>query len=260
MLAVIVGLRAEHVAIDQNLEVLEQTELADGYLITQGSYNNKPVLTCRTGLGRDRVCAILPELLSKYPISAIVSARMARGVSHDLKVGDLAFCPKTALRVEGSPLAPKQESDMRLLEIAGFAAQKASIAHMVGDCQTVWPLPRPPIERKLLAQDPKLAVIDTDGYWVAESAFDHDLPYLSVRVSIGDGVQYLPEVAGWVGTKGNASPWTLIRRNLARPHRLPEFLQLGLAIRRSSRSLSQFFEHFFPEWETRPFPVADRQR
>jgi uridine phosphorylase len=51
MLAIFVGARAEHNATDRHIEILERSELNSGYVISSGTYADKPVLVCRTGLG-----------------------------------------------------------------------------------------------------------------------------------------------------------------------------------------------------------------
>jgi hypothetical protein len=260
MLAVITGLRAEQLAVDSHLEILDQSELPGSRLITHGTYNGKPVLTCRTGLGRDRTEGLLEELAGRYRVTAIVSARMARGINPRLRVGDLAFCPRTALRLEGESLSARQDSNLRLLEMAGLAATRARIEHVVGDCLTVWPLPEKPEPRSAFAAYDNLAVIDTDGYWLAEAALHHEIPYLSVRVSLGDGYQDVSRVVSWVGSRSFVSPWKVIRDNIGRPRRLRNFLRLGMAVRASSRSLACFFDHFLQQWDANPLLGSDRPR
>ena len=81
MLAIFVGARAEHNATDRHIEILERSELNSGYVISSGTYADKPVLVCRTGLGEERVKAIADEIIHEHPVSAILSPlrRPARG-------------------------------------------------------------------------------------------------------------------------------------------------------------------------------------
>jgi hypothetical protein len=81
MLAILVGARAEHNGADRHIEILERSELNSGYVISRGTFGDKPVLVCRTGLGEERVKGIADEIIHEHPVSAILSPlrRPARG-------------------------------------------------------------------------------------------------------------------------------------------------------------------------------------
>jgi nucleoside phosphorylase len=261
LLAVIVGVRAEHTAIDRHLEVLEERQLPGGYFVSQGTFNAKPVLTCRTGMGEERIKGVLDDLIHRHSISAIVSARFALPVPPEFRLGDLAFCTETVLLDDtGVVSSGAGQCDMRLLEIAGHAATKAGIQHRVGECLTRTPLRAGPLKREELAKRSNLVAVDTEGYWVAEAAFEHDIPFLSVRVSFADMYDMMPQVMDMLGDRTHVSAWGVMRHNITRPHRIPEFVRLVGSVRACCRSLHAFFGHFLEEWEQHALPGPERLR
>ncbi len=79
---------------------------------------------------------------------------------------------------------PSGEVDRRLLDLGGRAATAAGVPHVVGDCLTLAPLRPVPVNRELAGEAGNVVVVDTEGYWFAETAFEHQIPFLSVRVSL----------------------------------------------------------------------------
>jgi hypothetical protein len=261
LLAVIVGVRAEHIAVERHLEILDERELPGGYVVSQGTFNSRPVLTCRTGMGEQRVKGILDDILHQHAISALVSARIAVPVPADFKLGHLAFCPDTLLGGDEEMIAsPTGKCDIRLLEMAGHAATKAGIHHRVGECLTRTPMrPRRP-DRMEMGKRPNLVAVDTEGYWVAEAAFEHQIPFLSVRVSFAGMYDRIPEVLDMVGNRSYVSGWEMVKRNVMKPHRVPEFVKLVTSVRTCCRSLSRFFGTFLEEWDRHALPGPERIR
>ena len=261
MLAVIVGVRAEHIAVERHLEILEERELPGDCIVSQGTFNAKPVLTCRTGMGEERVKGVLDDIIHKNAISAIVSARIAVPVPRDFKLGHLAFCPDTLLRSDdGVITSPTGQSDMRLLQMAGHAATKAGIQHRAGDCLTRSRFSRELLDGEELGRRPNLVAVDTEGYWVAETAFEHQIAFLSVRVSFADMYDRIPEVLDMVGKRSYVSGWEMLKRNASQPHRIPEFVRLVRSVRTCARSLNKFFGRFLEQWEQHALPGPERLR
>jgi nucleoside phosphorylase len=257
MLAIFVGVRAEHNAAERHIDVLERRELDGGYIVSRGTFGDKPVLVCRTGLGEDRLKRIADEIIHEHPVTAIVSARMAAAVPEKLGVGDLVFCLRAMLRRSGEDFIrePSGEVDRRLLELGGRAATSAGIHHMVGDSLTFAPLKPVPVDRQAISSElGSVVVVDTDGYWIAETAFEHKIPFLSVRVSFGSVYDQMPEGLRMLGKRSYVSAWSIVRQNLAHPTRLPNFLRMVDAVRTSCKSLSRFFAAFLSEWEEHPLP------
>lgn len=262
MLAVFVAVRAEHEAVERRLEILDRVETAEGYIISRGSYREAPVVCCRTSLGEERVSGIVGRILDSHPVSAVVSVRICAGVPESLGVGQLVICPRLLLYRDGDDgiTGPSGEGDLRLLELAGKAATKAGIGHVVGECLTVAPLMPVPVNRAALAPYPDIAVVDTEGYFVAEAAYRRGLPFLAVRASLGTVWDAVPDSITMLGKRGEVSPWGELARNLARPRQAPSYLRLREAVIQCSRSLGRFFAEFLPEWGKQPLLSPERAR
>lgn len=258
MLAIIVGVKAEHNAAESHIDVLERQTVGEGYAISRGTYAGKPVLVCRTALGEERVKGIVDTIIHEQPISAILSARMVTGIPEDLRVGDLAFCHRTLLYDGTTGVAAftpsAGEADRRMLELAGRAATKAKIPHMVGDCVTMSPLQPLPVPRETFAERANLIAADTEGWWLAEAAHEHDVPFLPVRVSLGDVYNKLPETITMLGKKSRLTLGAVLKQNITHPTRFPDFIRLTDAVRTCGRSLRRFFPAFLEEWSNNPIP------
>ena len=264
MLAIFVGVRAEHHAADRHIDVLERRQLDGGYVLSRGTFGDKPVLVCRTGLGEERVKGIADEIIHQHPVTAIVSARMTAAIPERLRLGDLVFCLRSMLHRSGEDFIrqPSGEVDRRLLELGGRAATSAGIHHMVGDSLTFAPLNPVPVDRQEMSGElGNVVVVETEGYWLAETAFEHEIPFLSVRVSLGSVYDQMTDGLRLLGKRSYVSAWSILQQNLAHPTRLPNFLRLVDAVRTSCRSLSPFFGAFLSEWEEHPLPsrTADQR-
>jgi hypothetical protein len=212
-------------------------------------------------MGQERVKGIAEQIFNQYPVSAVLSARLAVGVPRDLRVGNLAICQKTYLcRAPGVITEPSGESDLRLMEIAGRTAQSIGIPHRAGNAMTVEPLQPRPLEQRALDHQRSVIAVDTDGFWMAEAAFAHSLPFLSVRASLADVYGKAPQVIDMVGSNASVSPFRFLREAVAHPTQFPDMVKLADAVFRASRSLSRFGGAFLREYVERPIPTPDRAR
>lgn len=261
MLAIFTGVRREQDAIERHIAVLERKQTDDGYFISVGEFSSRPVLVCRTHMGEDRVKGIADEILRQYPVSAVVSARMGVGISPDLHLGDMGICQRTYLwQSPGVFRGPSPAADFRLMEIAGRAAQSVGIHHMVGNALTVEPLHRRTEEERELDAEHTIIAADTEGYWLAEAAHAHSLPYLSVRASLADVYERTPRVLEMVGPKAYVSALRIFREAITHPTQFPSLMKLGESVRQACDSLDRFAGAFLKQLSESPTPTPDRQR
>lgn len=252
MLAIIVGIRAEQMAIGRRLDILER-KIVDTYPVALGSYADEPVLLCRTGMGEARVQRMEAAVLGAYPPTAMVSARVASSVPDDLQIGDLVLCRKTHLWRDMGPLVrASQESDARLLTLGEQAARAAGINYVVKSALTVAPLRPVPLDRNALSGSATLGVVDTEGYWLAEIAFARQIPFLSVRAALGRAYDRMPQSLTMAAESGYLHPGRALVQTMKRPDKLPDLIQLTAAIRKAARSLSSFMREFLREWSAEP--------
>jgi len=252
VLAIFVGLMAEQWAVESQIQVLQRTELA-GCPVALGSVGRKPVLVCRTGLGRGRGRAAVEAVLSEHAPSAVVSARMATSVPEEIHPGDLVLCEKTYFWL-GDAVSPEPppEADRRLLTLAEQAARSASLHYTLGDVLTLWRAIADPQERERVMELGEMAVVDAGGYAVAEAARDKGVPFLAVRVSVGRAIDVASEALSLAAERGHLRPGRAALHYLPRPHNAPAFIRLSVGIRKATRRLASFVGGFLREWSLEP--------
>jgi nucleoside phosphorylase len=252
LLAIFVGLMAEQWAVESQIQVLQRTELA-GCLVTLGSVGRKPVLVCRTGLGRGRGRAAVEAVLSEHTPSAVVSARMAASVPEEIHLGDLVLCEKSYLCI-GDAVSPEPppEADRRLLTLAEQAARGASLRYTLGDVLTLVRASAGPLDRERVMKLGEMAVVDAGGYVVAEAVRDKSVPFLAVRVSLGRVIDVGSEALSLAAERGHLRPGWAALHYLLRPRKAPAFVRLCVGVRKATRRLASFTGQFLREWSLEP--------
>ncbi len=252
MLAIFVGILAEQRAIERRIDVLEHGEI-DGFPLAMGSYGDKAVLVCRTGLGEERAVRATQAVVGAYSLTAIVSVRMVGSVPDDLRVGDLVLCRQTYLwREPGPDLEKSSECDRRLLALAEQAAGAAGLRYTIAKALTVAPLKPQPLDREALRESPSLAVVDTEGFWLAEAARERDIPFLSVRAALARSFDRIPQSLTMIAERGYLQPWRTAVQTARRPASLAPLVQLAVSVRTSARAISRFMKEFLREWSLEP--------
>ena len=252
MLVVFVGILAEQLAAQSRLDVLEHREL-DGFPLVVGSYGRKPVLVCRTGLGRERGQRAAETVFSAYNPSAVLSLRLAGSVPEQARPGDLVLCQRTYLCRKGEPPAvPSAEADRRLLALAQQAARGAGLGYTLGDALTAASPTAAPVVQHLLRSRQPVAVADTEGYWLLEAAGQRGIPFLAVRGALGRSFDRAPEILGLTAERGVLNPRRVAAHLLRRPGKLAGVVQLTLGVRAATRAISRFMKEFLREWSMEP--------
>jgi nucleoside phosphorylase len=252
LLAIFVGVFAEQWAVEKRIDVLQRAELA-GCPVTLGSIGRKPVLVCRTGLGRTRGSAAAEAVLREHVPSAVLSVRMAASVPAEVRSGDIVLCEKTYSWL-GDALSPEPppEADPRLLTMAEQAARGASMRYSLGDVLSLWRAAsdRPGSER--LMNLGEMAVVDAGGYVVAEAAREKGVPFLAVRVALGRVIDVGSEALSLAADRGHLRPGRVALHYLLRPGKVPGFVRLSAGVKRATNRLSAFIGEFLREWSREP--------
>ena len=252
MLAIFVGILAEQMALERRFEVLERRDL-EGYPVTLGSFRQKPIVVCRTGLGERRGEAAAEAVFSAYNPTAVVSARMASSVPHSVRIGDLVLCEKVYLcHGYEPPVEPPAEADQRLLALGQQAAREAGLRYTLSSAFTAATLSTEPLDWERVPRGYSVAVVDTEGHSLAQAAAARKIPFLAVRVALGGACDRVPDSLNLLADRGVIRPWRAIAHHLRRPGKAPAFLQLALSGLRASRRLSTFTEGFLREWSLEP--------
>jgi nucleoside phosphorylase len=251
-LAIFVGIWAEERAVCRHIEVLDEREI-EGMPVKLGSYREKAVLVCRTGLGEERMNLVGQGIFGDYSPRTVVSFRIAPSLPDHIALGDYVICRETHLwRAPGELTRASRESDARLLVLAEHAAARAGRPHVVMKALTISPMLPAPGNRSDARSAPSLGVIDTEGYWLAEMAHVRGLPFLSVRAALGDALDRSPEVVALASRRGKVNRLRYLTHTASNLGRLPDLLALPGAIMTASRSLSAFTREFLDAWAREP--------
>ena len=252
LLAVFVGVFAEQWAVESRIDVLQRTELA-GCPVTLGSVGRRPVLVCRTGLGRNRGRAASEAVLREHTPSAVLSVRMAASVTEEIAAGDIVLCERnyTCIGAAVSP-EPALEADRRLLTLAEQAARAASLRHTLGNVLTLWrDSPDLKGHESAMRLD-KMAVVDAGGYVIAEVARETGVPFLAVRAALGPVVEVASETLRLASERGHLRPGKVMLHYLPRPQNAHAFIRLAFGVKKGTKSLSTFSGGFLREWNLGP--------
>ena len=252
MLAVFVSILAEHMAVERRLEVLERRD-AGGFPLTLGSFQDGPVVVCRTGITESRGQGAADAVLNEFSPSAVLSARMACSFRDAARVGDLVLCGKSYLRRGDGPVSePPAEADQRLLALGEQAARAAKLRYTVSNALTADFQTRGLVEHRSLRQALDIAVVDANGHFLAEAARERGIPFLGVRVAMGGALEAPPDRLGLTAERGVLRPGGALAYCLRRPARFPGFMRLAMQVRRGHGRLSRFMREFLREWSLEP--------
>ena len=252
LLAIFVGVFAEQWAVEKRIDVLQRAELA-GCPVSLGSIGRKPVLVCRTGLGRTRGRAAAEAVLSKHAPSAVLSARMAASVTEEICAGDIVLCERnyTCIGAAVSP-EPAPEADRRLLTMAEQAARAAGLRYTLGNTLSLW-RESPGLEgHEAEMRLDEMAVVDAGGYSVAEVAREQGPPFLAVRAALGPVADVAAESLKLTSERGHLRPGKVALHYLPRPRNAQAFLRLAFGVKKGTKRLSAFIAGFLREWSLEP--------
>ena len=190
-----------------------------------------PVWVAVTGLGKP-AAAILSPLATEQRPTAVLSLGFAGALSPEHSTGALVVCERFVAG-ESSPPLP---ADGTLVEAARKAGGSAKVA-----AAGLLTVPAPLLtaaEKKAARSASGAAVVDMEGYWMAQVAAEHQLPFLAVRAVLDGAHVELPRLVSTIVADGGRNEWRHTARwLLTNPVRLPELLWLAYRSWRAQQAL-----------------------
>jgi len=220
---------------------------AGGYPVWRGLLAGRPVLLCRTGLGR-RADSAARALLDEHEPWLLVSAGLAGALDPDYRRGDLVLCESVAANDDAGGRRAVVHSDRELLDRAVAEAARAAVPVRIGRALTVDDVVATAEEKSELRRSTGADIVEMESYWLGRLAREKGLPFLVARAVLDDAGDELPDVPGLVRPDGSLNAV----RALARPGALPALLRLALAERRALANLSRFLTAFAGALEMPP--------
>ena len=153
------------------------------------------VQVAATGLGRAAKPA-LERLLEAHPVQCVLSLGFAGALTPQGHTGALVVC-SSFLAYEPDPLPPLS-ADAGLLEWTIDRMDRMRLPYHYGDLLTSPRLLSAPDQKRRAGLDTGAAVVDMEGYWLAQVAAAHQTPFVALR-SVLDPARYtLPKLAATI--------------------------------------------------------------
>ncbi len=202
-----------------------------------------------TGLGRAGGPA-LERLLEAGGVRCVLSLGFAGALTPQARTGALVVCGSFLAYEADAP--PPLPADTGLLEWAIDRMDRMRLPYHYGDLLTSPGLLSTPDQKRRAGLDTGAAVVDMEGYWLAQVAAAHQTPFLALRAVL-DGADYtLPKLgARIVEDQGrNVMKHTLRYVFSYWSHGL-RLVPLALRSRRAQRTLRRTVRSLAPEMARR---------
>ncbi len=242
MIAVFAAMTVEAAGFGRRLAKRERA-VVGGYPVWLGEHSGRPVLVCRTGIGR-RAEAAARVVLDRYQPRLVLSVGVGGALNAGFRVGDVVVCESVRLASTGAAEAAPVRSDEELLRLAYASAGEAGLRVQRGQSLTVDRVAGDPAEKDALRRSSGLDVVEMESYWVGLVAQEKGLPFLAARVVIDELADTLPELSGVVQADGSRRPYQGLPHVLRHPSQVPRLLSMALSERRAAGNLTRFLEAF----------------
>jgi adenosylhomocysteine nucleosidase len=245
MLALLGALREEVADLKRQM-VLEEAFAGQGYHVYKGKYKNKDVLLVQTGLGRERAERATKLVLSRYPVTAVISIGFAGALTEESKIGDVILCSTLHCANGLIQKGLKPESyycDTDLISRISQSLEGKAVRFRQGSSVTVSQLVSNPEAKQKLGKAFRANIVDMESYWVARIASDRQIPFAAVR-AVSDTVQdSLPPLDRMLTPNGKwrwekAAPYFIFH-----PQHLIKLFVLYRNARQARKSLTAFVSH-----------------
>lgn len=257
MIAVITALDQETSGIRKQLESPTKKIIGKAQ-IWEGTLRGAPLVLARSGIGRERVEAVVTNLADSYALNGIVSWGFGGALIPELKTGDIVICSHMSLDPDHEgptpelPTETEQQntkvfhSDKNMVDLAMEIGLKEAIELRQGGSLTLDHIAEEPEEKKNLGEKYPVIVAEMEAYWLAAIAQEIQMPFLSVRaISDAMGV-WVPDIKLFVNEDASINVGQLTQYLLRHPNKVPAMAILGTYVRRASRNLAGFGTELLP--------------
>ncbi len=247
MIAVFAAMSRELAGLERRLVERERAD-AGGYPVRLGDYGGKPVLICRTGLGR-RAEGALRVVLDRHRPWLVLSAGLGGALNPELRVGDLVLCESVCPAPSQDAGVAPISSDAGLLSQALAVAETAGLHVRLGHSLTADHVVGEPAEKDALRRSLGRDVVEMESYWLGLEAQERGLPFLTARVILDQLGDRLPELPGVVEADGSQRTFRAVSYALSHPGQVPSLLRTAISERRALANLTRFLEAFVGGYE-----------
>lgn len=244
MIAVVAALEDEAAGLLAKLEGARRFSIS-GSPAWEGELAGRPLLLARSGPGRARAEAASSYLLGHYPLSAMLGIGFAGAVQEGLRVGDLVLCERVHAQGEAEP----QNCDAALLQQAAAALQGGGRPFHRGDALTVPQVLGEPQDKAEVGRRLPVAVVEMEGYWLAQAAGRQGVPFLALRVVLDEVGDWLPD-ENFLDESGAVQRHRAMAYLMRHPERTAALMRLGAAVAKAGQSLAAGVTAILEGWES----------
>lgn len=250
MIAILAALHSEFADLMSDIKVVARFTQG-GCAIVQGSYLGKELLLAETGVGRHGAEMAASYATSSYKLQCMVSVGFAGGLEPSVKVGDIVVY-NAVYRANGhtetdagGPLYSPCHSD--LVHLAAQTAAANGFRVIQGNGITVPAIVADACDKARLAAIFPVQAADMESYWIAQTASQHGIPFVTVRAVSDAAGDILPRLER-MGQSGGSWRWQRALPYLAsHPAELARLFSLVANVRRARRSLTCYMKNFIPQ-------------
>jgi adenosylhomocysteine nucleosidase len=237
------ALKEEIAGIKGRMKIDNRSKLesADVYY---GTWERKPIILVRTGIGKIRAGGALALVLEKYSLSMVISIGYAGGTHPDIEAGDLLVA-KQFLNF------PKDSSPPRKIEVSSCLATQAEkvppsekYSAFKGCLLTMDRVVNMPEDKRAIGEDYGVHAIDMETSVLAHMAATRKIPFLSVRAITDTVDQELVDVSSFMAKDGKVSKLKAGWYVVTHPGTIPKFISLQDIARRGTKNITEFLINF----------------
>lgn len=243
------AVREEISGIRRQMTVHQQTKLGKAD-VWSGSWEGRPIVLVRTGIGKIRARDALSQVQGKFRPAMIVSIGYAGGADPRLRVGDLLVAdkvlelPSADDGKSGNPPPLEIPIDPHLLRQAPREIPSLPASIFSGGLITVGEVVHDPKLKHEIGIQYSVLAIDMETAALARVAREKNLPFLSIRSITDTASQELFDVSSFLEKDGEISRLKAGWYVLTHPASLKSLKNLKDHAQLATRSLTDFLAAF----------------
>jgi adenosylhomocysteine nucleosidase len=177
-IGIVCALELESTAIVRRMGRRQKT-IGSGFTVVSGIMSGRRVAVVRSDAGRSKLAKAADALLTVHRPKWLIAAGFGVGIDGQAKRGELIVAIELV----------NDHDQVQSTSAGSIAATALAKDARAGRLISIAALPRPAADKRLLAQRSGAIAADQDSWSLARVAFEHGVPFLSVRVLIDDASQ-----------------------------------------------------------------------
>jgi len=256
MIAVLCAIRQEISPLAACMNVSKKFDI-DEVLFYQGDMDGRPLTLVQGGIGRNNAIKAASCLLESTNVDLLISAGVAGGIRHGLKVGDLVVAERVGYSgqsdFDGEEL--QLESDFackeEVVQLARqFSNDPESKMHF-GNLLTVDKVINQASTKKRIGEQNSFLAVEMESAAVAEVAMEKGVEFAAIR-SISDDIDddLQLDYDNVISDEGKVKVGSIALSVLKNPQKLALLSRLNKQTRSASKSLANFMTKLIPLIDT----------